>query len=208
MEDLALSAIELGVASRPLPGQPTSGDLQVVKSFPGGVLIAVLDGVGHGSEAAAAAVIAGSILEKHAADPVIALFQRCHEALRSARGVTMSVASLSLAQGLLTWLGVGNVEGVLLRQNGTSLAPGDSLLLRAGVVGLHLPSLEVEVVPISRGDTLIFATDGIQSNFVRGLGENRTPQRTAETIMSQYGRSSDDAMVLVARFLLDHHENK
>jgi phosphoserine phosphatase RsbX len=208
MEDLALSVIELGVASRPLPGEPTSGDLQVVKSFPGGVLIAVLDGVGHGNEAAAAAAVAGAILEKHGADPVIALFQRCHEALRATRGVAMSVASFNATQGLLTWLGVGNVEGALLRQSGTSLTSGDSLLLRAGVVGLHLPNLEAEVVPITKGDTLIFATDGIQNNFFRGLVDHRAPQRTAEGILAQYGRSSDDALVLVARFLLGSHENK
>ncbi len=36
------SAIEWGVASRALPGQPTSGDLNVVKSFPDGVLVAAL----------------------------------------------------------------------------------------------------------------------------------------------------------------------
>jgi negative regulator of sigma-B (phosphoserine phosphatase) len=208
MEDLALSTIELGVALRPLPGQSSSGDLQVVKSFPGGVLIAVLDGVGHGREAAAAAAVAGTILEKHAADPVTALFQQCHEALRGTRGVTMSVASLSLSQGLVTWLGVGNVEGVLLRQSGTLSMTEDSLLLRGGVVGLRLPSIEAEVVPVSRGDTLIFATDGVQSSFARGLVDHRTPQRTAESILAQYGRASDDALVLVARFLLDRHENK
>jgi phosphoserine phosphatase RsbX len=208
MEDLVLSAIDVGVAARPLPGQPTSGDLQVVKPFPGGVLLAVVDGVGHGSEAAAAAAAAGAILEKHPADPVIALFQQCHEVLRVTRGVTMSVASYNEAQGLVTWLGVGNVEGVLLRQNGISLLSGDALLLRAGVVGLHLPALEVEVVPVSRGDTLVFATDGIQNSFARGLGDNRTPQKTAENILAQYGKSSDDALVLVARFLLSRHENK
>jgi phosphoserine phosphatase RsbX len=203
-----LSTIDVGVAARPLSGQPTSGDLQVIKSFPGGVLLAVVDGVGHGSEAAVAAAAAGAILEKDPADPVITLFQRCHEALRVTRGVTMSVASYNEARGLMTWLGVGNVEGVLLRQNGTSLSGSDSLLLRAGVVGLNLPALEAEVVPVFRGDTLVFATDGIQNSFARGLGDNRTPQKTAENILARYGKSSDDALVLVARFLLSRHENK
>jgi phosphoserine phosphatase RsbX len=208
MEDLALSAMEWGIASRALPGQPTSGDLHVVKSFPGGMLIAVVDGIGHGSEAAAAAAIAGAILESHAADPVISLFHRCHEALRTTRGVAMSVASLSFSQALVTWLGVGNVEGVMLRQSGVSWAAGDSLLLRAGVVGLQLPSLDAEVLPVSRGDTLIFATDGIQSSFPRGPMDNRRSQKIADSILAQYGRTSDDALVLVARFLLGRHESK
>jgi len=62
-----LSAIEWGVASRALPGQPASGDINVVKSFTDGVLIAALDGLGHGEEAATAAAVAAATLETHAA---------------------------------------------------------------------------------------------------------------------------------------------
>ena len=180
METIGSSAIEWGCASRALPGEATSGDLQVVKPFPGGVLIAVLDGVGHGSEAAAAAAMAGAILENHAADLVIELVRRCHEALRATRGVTMSVASLNVAERSLAWLAVGNVEGVLLRQSGADAMAEESLLLRPGVVGLRLPALEAEVVRISDGDLLIFTTDGVRSVFTRGLARSKvSPQRTA-----------------------------
>lgn len=200
METLTSSAIELGVASRALPGEPASGDLQVVRSFPGGILIAALDGVGHGGEAATAATRAGAILEAYAADPVTALVRRCHEALRATRGVTMSVASFNVSQGLVTWLGIGNVVGVLLRQ---SALPGSeqSLLLRAGVVGLQLPALEADIVPVSEGDTLIFATDGIHSNFARELARSHPPRKAAENILSRHGKATDDALVLVARYV-------
>jgi serine phosphatase RsbU (regulator of sigma subunit) len=204
METIASSAIEWSFASRALPGQPTSGDLQVVKAFPGGVLVAALDGVGHGGEAATAARIAGAMLEARAADPLIVLVQRCHEALRATRGVTMSVASFNVSKGLLTWLGVGNVEGVLLRQSSAPVGEEESLLLRAGVVGLQLPSLEVEVIPVSEGDTLIFATDGIYSNFARGLARSHPPRKAAENILARYGKTTDDALVLVARYLAGH----
>lgn len=209
METLGSLAIEWGVASRALPGQPMSGDLQVVKSFPDGILIAVLDGVGHGSDAAAAAAIAAAILEEHAEESVVKLVQRCHAALRSTRGVAMSIASFNISQKQLTWLAVGNVDGVLLRQSGGAVMSEESLMLRAGVVGLHLPSvLDAAAVPVSDADTLIFITDGIRSNFARGLAGNRTPQKTAESILARYGKTSDDALVLVARFLLGRHENE
>jgi phosphoserine phosphatase RsbX len=206
MEDLATICVEWGFASRALPGESTSGDLQLVSSFPGGMLLAVLDGVGHGREAAAASMLARNILEKNAAEPVIGLIQRCHEALRTTRGAAMSIASLSVSQRLLTWLGVGNVEGFLLRKSGAPVAAEDSLLLRAGVVGLHLPLLEACTVPVFEGDTLIFATDGIHSSFTRELAGNHAPQKIAESILARHGKSSDDALVLVARFLLDRHE--
>jgi phosphoserine phosphatase RsbX len=203
METLVSSAIEWGVASRALPGQPISGDLNVVKPFPDGVLVAALDGVGHGEEAATAATIGGKILEEHAAEPVIALVRRCHEALRVTRGVTMSLASFNVSNGLVTWLGVGNVQGVLLRRGFARAKEEESLLLRAGVVGLQLPSLEVEVLPVSAGDTLIFATDGIHSDFSGGSARTYPPQKAAEKILARYGKETDDALVMVARYLRD-----
>ena len=194
------SAIEWGVASRALPGQPTSGDISVVKAFSDGVLIATLDGLGHGEEAATAAAVAAATLEAHAAEPLMTLVQRCHEALRATRGVAMSVASLNVARGLVTWLGVGNVEGVLLRRGSVRAEAEMPLLLRAGVVGFQLPALDVEILSISAGDTLIFVTDGIQSDYARGLARGFPPQKAAEKILARYGKATDDALVLVARY--------
>jgi serine phosphatase RsbU (regulator of sigma subunit) len=208
METLTSSAIEWGVASRALPGQSICGDLNVVKPFHDGVLVAALDGVGHGQEAATAATVAWAILNAHPAEPVTVLVRRCHEALRATRGVAMSVASFNVSRGLVTWLGVGNVEGVLLRRSFTRADPEAQLLLRAGVVGLRLPPLEVEVLSVSPGDTLIFATDGIRSDFARGSVLDGAPQKTAERILARHAKATDDALVLVARYLRVSHESE
>jgi len=202
METLA-PTIEWGVASRALPGQRSSGDLSVVKSFPNGVLIAALDGIGHGEGAASAAMVARAILEAHAEESVIALIRRCHDGLRATRGVAMSVASFNLSEALITWMGVGNVVGVLLRRGLAREAEEESLLLRAGVVGAQLPALQAAVLPVSIGDTLILATDGISSDFTRTLARNHPPQKAAESILARHGKATDDALVLVARYLRD-----
>jgi len=201
METLTQSIVECGVVSRALPGQARSGDLKVVKLFPNGVLIAALDGIGHGEEAASAAAAAGAILVAHAGEPVIALIECCHERLRATRGVAMSIASFNVSQGSITWLGVGNVQGVLLRCGLAPVVLEESLLLRAGVVGVQLPSLQAAVLPIFKGDTLIFATDGIHSDFARGGARKHPPQKAAESILAQHGKITDDALVLVARYL-------
>ena len=204
METLASSIVEWEVASRALPGETNSGDLEVVRSLPDGVLIAALDGVGHGEEAASAAAAARAILEEYAQEPVPALIERCHQGLRATRGVAMSVASFNRLQGLVTWLGVGNVQGVLLRRGATPLeATEESLLLRGGVVGVELPALRAEVLPVSKGDTLVFATDGISSDFDRKLARNYPPGKAATSILARHGKTTDDALVLVARYLQD-----
>jgi negative regulator of sigma-B (phosphoserine phosphatase) len=204
MEALTSAIVEWEVASRALLGEPNSGDLQVVKALPDGVLVAALDGIGHGDEAASAASAARAILEEYAHEPVIALIERCHEGLRATRGVAMSIASFNGAQGSVTWLGVGNVQGVLLRRSAALAdAEEESLLLRGGVVGVELPSLRAAVLPVSKGDTLVFATDGINSDFDRRLARNYPPSKAATSILTQYGKTTDDALVLVARYLRD-----
>ena len=55
--------IDFGVAVRPAEGQVASADLHLVKSFDHGALLAVVDGVGHGGEAIAAADAASMVAE-------------------------------------------------------------------------------------------------------------------------------------------------
>ncbi len=194
-------AIEWGVAALTLPGQVESGDRHVVAPFPRGVLIAAVDGLGHGDEAAAAARTAASVLEAHPEEPVIALVQRCHRQLRDTRGVALSLASLDISHGLLNWVGVGNVQGVLWRSGPGANATPDTLLLRGGVVGGQLPQLQAAVLPVLPGDTLILATDGIRNDFAEGPRPSGAPQKTAEAILAHSTKGHDDALVLVVRFV-------
>ena len=193
-------AIECGVAAAALPGEASCGDVPVLQPFPGGFLAAAVDGLGHGEPAASAANIARRTLEAHAQEPPVELIQRCHQALRATRGIVLSLGSFDLRRELLTWLGVGNVQGAFLRRGPTNDVAEDSLLLRAGVVGAQLPVLQATVLPLSAGDTLVFATDGIAPNFIRGLARNLPPQRAAEGILARYFKSTDDALVVVARY--------
>ena len=53
----------------------------------------------------------------------------------------MSVAVLDARAETMTWVGVGNVEGVLLRAQAAVSPRRESLLLRGGVIGGRLPAL-------------------------------------------------------------------
>src|SRR5689334_7847165 len=99
--------LEWAVAGRALPGQAESGDRYVVQPFTDGVLLAAVDGLGHGAEAATAARTAVDTLTRYAQEPVMHLLQRCHEQLRRTRGVVLTLASIAARDGTLTWLGVG-----------------------------------------------------------------------------------------------------
>lgn len=200
METASWSWLEYGVAALALPGQAESGDLYVIKFFPNGALVAAVDGLGHGREAAAAAEIVVSTLEAHADESLIPLLRRCHDVLRLTRGVVMSLASFNTLDGTLTWLGVGNVEGILLRGDPAVSPQRESLLVRGGVVGGQLPGLSASILSLTPGDTLIFATDGIRREFVEQVTASDPPRRVADRILAQYAKGTDDALVLVARY--------
>lgn len=179
-----------------------SGDLHVVLTFRGGGLVALFDGLGHGPEAAAASSAAMAVLHERPDELPLRLVQQCHEALRRTRGVAMSLASFRAADSSLTWIGVGNVDGVLLR----AAHPGperldEAINVRGGVVGLQLPPLRATMVLVEPGDTLIMATDGIRSGFATGVSVEHSPQEIAESILARFGRRTDDAHVVVARYL-------
>jgi serine phosphatase RsbU (regulator of sigma subunit) len=165
------------------------------------VLVAAIDGIGHGPEAAEASRIAASTLETYAEQSLVSLFVKCHKALHDTRGVVMSVVAIDCISHRLTWLGVGNVEGRLLRFNNGSDRAEETLLLRSGVVGHDLPStLTVSVLPISNGDLLLLATDGIHVDFTAGLHIGKSPHQIANDTLTHHSKGIDDALVVAVKY--------
>ncbi|HEU5396139.1 MAG TPA: SpoIIE family protein phosphatase [Verrucomicrobiae bacterium] len=192
--------IEWAVAARPMAGQRVSGDLHVIETLEGGVLLAVIDGVGHGAEAGAAAQKAADILKRHAGESVIALVNRCHGALARTRGGVMTLASVDAVDNTVTWIGVGNVEARLFRAEADISHPCEHILLRSGLVGLQLPALQASMMPLAAGDLLVFVTDGIQTGFEGGVNMTGPVQQIAAGILSRHFKGTDDALVLVVRY--------
>ena len=192
--------IEWAVAARPLAGQTVSGDLHVVETREGGVLLGVIDGVGHGREAGAAAQKAADTLKRHAGESVISLVTRCHEVLAGTRGAVMTLASVDALDHTVTWLGVGNVEARLFRTEAGISHPCEHILLRAGLIGLQLPALQASLMLLAPGDLLVFATDGIQTGFEGAINMTGPIQQIADGVLGRYFKGTDDALVLVGRY--------
>jgi negative regulator of sigma-B (phosphoserine phosphatase) len=196
--------LDWAAAGRPIPGEVVSGDQHVVAVHPGGALVGVVDGLGHGIHAEASARVAIETLEQNPGLGVEALVRRCHDELRRLRGVVMSIASFDAARSSMTWIGVGNVEGVLVRAAATAgdgkYARHERLLLWGGVVGQSLPTLRPETVELFPGDTILLATDGLPTASFDGARMNDTVERMATDVLGRHARATDDALVLVARY--------
>jgi len=195
------SPIEWSVSSRRRPGEDVNGDLGLVRVVGGGVLVAAVDGVGHGVEAARATRAAGAVLREDASRDLVGLAEQCHEALRSTRGAAISLAFVCARAGTMTWLGVGNVEGRVVGGDSPTKRPKGSLALQSGVAGHHLPRLTPATLPLVPGDLLLLATDGIAAAFADSLKTTGSTRAVGQRILSEHGRASDDALVVALRYL-------
>jgi negative regulator of sigma-B (phosphoserine phosphatase) len=197
----AREPVEWGVAMRCRRGEATSGDRAVVTVLPEGVLVAAIDGLGHGHEAARAARKAAEVVHERPSRDLALLVQRCHDALKGTRGAAITLAFVSPSEGGVTWLGVGNVEGRVLSGDRSATQPKGSLPLGNGVPGHELPPVRATRIDLRPGDVIVLATDGVESAFADSLDVSGSTQAISERILADHWKPLDDALVVAVRYL-------
>ncbi len=197
----ARKSVEWGVATRCRRGEASNGDLAVVTMLPDGALVAGIDGLGHGSEAAHAARQAAEVVRESPTRDLVRLIERCHASLRGTRGAAISLAFVCPSKSRMTWLGVGNVEGRVLSGDPAATQPKRSLALGRGVPGHELPTVKAATSDLEPGDVLVLATDGIEVAFADRLEVSGSAQTISERILADHGKTSDDALVVTVRYL-------
>jgi phosphoserine phosphatase RsbX len=192
--------IDWSTAKKPLIPGEEPGDCALCEPLPEGFLVAVVDALGHGPDAAAAAQRAVGRLRKNAGEPLDRLVLECHEELKWTRGAVMSLASFDFVAKTISWMGVGNVEGAMFRAARSGSPIKFSLTQRAGVIGYDLPALKASTIRLEPGDTLIFVTDGVRLDFADGLDPTSSPGQLVDYLMT-FAKENDDSLALVARYL-------
>jgi len=188
-----------GSASRALDPEHGMGDRSLVLKLANGVLLAVVDGLGHGKAAAEAARSATAALERHATPDLRHAVEHCHDELKATRGATLGLAWMDLSTSWLTWLGIGSVAGILHRIE-RDVAESPSMPQFRGIVGRRIPAGHPARVRFGVGDTLVLATDGVNRSFADDLPKAKGSERQiAERLIETHATDRDDALVLVAR---------
>jgi serine phosphatase RsbU (regulator of sigma subunit) len=194
--------IDWAAAARPLPGQRNSGDaFAVVNEDDATTLVAVIDGLGHGNEAAKAAAAAVATVRDCAGQPLQVVFAACHRALASTRGAVASLARIDASTHTMCWAAVGDVDATVVRgPRSTSDRPRVTIVPRGGVVGFELPPIYESTVSLEPQDLLVMTTDGIDAVYRHNLVTTGGPTVIADAILQAHALERDDALVLVARY--------
>ncbi|HEX8852943.1 MAG TPA: ATP-binding protein [Pyrinomonadaceae bacterium] len=192
------SEADIGVWSRPRPGEDVNGDAYCVIRHRGQTLFAVIDGLGHGRGAHEAASVALDSLGQWRGEPLDLMLHAAHDALRATRGAVIGAVVIDREKEALYYAGVGNVEArVFGSAEPTRAIPSN------GTLGARLPStLRVWPHRWTPGATVVIASDGLSATWDIGAYPGllrKSPQLIAGVLLRDFGRDTDDATVLVVK---------
>ena len=175
----------------PKPGERANGDAVLVR-HDGELraILAVIDGLGHGPDAAQASSAAVEALNRlEIGTPVSDAMSAVHAALRGSRGAAGTVCVID---GLrMEMCAVGNVQ--LLSVNFSV-----PLVLSAGILGHQVAKFRVSGCELRPGSRLALLSDGISVKFRLEEFRHLAPAEVCDLILSKHRRKEDDATVLIA----------
>lgn len=195
--DAPPTPLETGLILAPAPREKECGDAVAFLTHGPRTTVLMVDGLGHGPHAAAAANEAVRVFQEDPSPSLPELVHRIHGALQKTRGAALALARIDQERGTLDHCGVGNITASIARQG-----PPKMLISPGGIVGHMLPNLKTASIAWEKGDTLIMHSDGLH---VTGKGIThpgllvRHPAVLAGMLYAEQKRGRDDASVVVLR---------
>jgi anti-sigma regulatory factor (Ser/Thr protein kinase) len=187
--------LRVGASYHAMCGQPHSGDAWHLAIEAHNVAALVVDGLGHGREAAEAA---GRAVQAFAGSPArdpVGQLQEMHIAMAGTRGGAAAIALFNRVGQSLRFAGIGNVGARVV-------GPGQTrgLASMPGIVGVQLRRPQSFDQAIVAGQFLVMFTDGIQSRWDLSVYPgifSRHPAVIAAVLHRDFCRGRDDATVMV-----------
>ncbi len=180
-----------------MAGEEVSGDGWGVEQLADKYTCTVVDGLGHGPDAAIAAQAALAITKEYRDKAPAEIIERAHGALRSTRGAAMAVAEIDWTANVLRYCGVGNIAATIVNNEQVR-----HLVSHNGIVGQEARKIGEFTYPWSRESLLIMHSDGLTARWDLKTYPaliQRDPGLIAGVLYRDFSRGRDDATVLVAR---------
>jgi len=182
----------------PMRGERECGDAWAVWSAGGLTSVFVVDGLGHGPEAARAADVAVATFRRHAERPAPDVMALVHSALKPTRGAAVALAELDERSGTLRYCAIGNISAAIARPDGGE----QHLITLPGIVGHAARRVQTYSYSWPPGSLLVMHSDGVGTHWTlakyAGLTRHH-PDVVAGVIYRDHRRGTDDATTVVTR---------
>lgn len=191
--------VDLGVVCLPLDGETVCGDGWCVRQDADRAVVLVVDGLGHGPNAAQAADTALDVFRATDDRTPKETVSLVHETLRATRGAAVAVAELRrTADGASVELcGVGNTVTAVIGTAGPRSLPSMN-----GTAGLSVRSLQSFTQTLRADDLLVMHTDGLTTRWrldAYPRVREHDPAVASALLHRDASRGRDDATVLALR---------
>jgi anti-sigma regulatory factor (Ser/Thr protein kinase) len=187
----------LGAVLAPYPGEQVCGDNWSWSDGERGRTVMLVDGSGHGIEAARAAEAAVRSFQRNAQAGCEDLIASIHRALTPTRGAAVAVARIDKAARSIVFAGLGNIAGVLV-----SAGRQRHMVSLNGIAGHVAPRIRAFTYEFTEDPLVIMHSDGLTSRW--NLGDYpgllaQHPSLIAGVLLRDHRRGRDDASVVVMR---------
>ncbi len=190
-------AIRIGGISVPKAGEDVSGDAWSCGRDRARTRILVVDGLGHGIDAAEAARVAVHTFDSDSSLTPADAMQSIHMALRPTRGAVGAIAEIDTDSQTVRYTGVGNISAAIVGGERER-----NLISHAGTLGQGSPRFQHFEYPWDDKVALVMHSDGLSRkwdvNDYPGL-ITRRPLIIAGALYRDFRRERDDAAVVVAK---------
>jgi len=181
----------------PAPGEHVVGDAWCVDDAGDVCRLLVVDGLGHGPLAAAAAAQAVRIFRGHPNLGPAEMLRVLHDGLRPTRGAAVAVAEIHNDARMVRYAGVGNISTTIVGAEGSR-----SLVSHNGTVGHQMRTVQELDYPWPEGALLVAHSDGLKSHWrldaYAGLAEHRAAV-VAAALWRDHLRGRDDVTVVAVK---------
>lgn len=191
--------VDAHVHGRPRVGEACSGDAGAVRTIDGVTWVLLVDGLGHGPEAAKVATRA---VEEHcsftAELSLDAAFRRLHARLQGTRGC--AAALLRFAERTLGFGGIGNISLRTLEGPSVPYVATNGIL--GGTRNVRPPQLRSDELVVSGSGCLLLFTDGIVRTMPLREFASLDGEALCRTLVADHSLARDDATVVHVRYQL------
>ncbi len=190
--------LDIGSATLPHPDAPENGDAYIIDKQDDSVLIALIDGIGHGQKAWSAAQTAIYTINQHKSAPLSTIIRQIHQNSLGTRGSVAALMSFDLSTKTVTHAGIGNIRCQHFQSSDLT-----SYISQRGTLGVRIPPNIITTTNTYDDDSVfILNSDGLSPHWSwlnHPHMHHLSADRIAQNILRTYNQYRDDASILVIK---------